>query len=139
MRDPELSRDLVQETLKRAYRDIQVYDDARPFTRWIYGILRKNGLHLLRNRMRRQFADSPPAENRDACGEQQILQEIKMAFLGDRKGRNCRCREEPKFWQLYCLFYDKNGNNSAEIYHGHARRSYRPHHAWRNFRSSLMT
>lgn len=50
LNDPDLARDLAQETLLRAWSRRDDYDPARPLRSWVFGI----GINLLRNHLRRR-------------------------------------------------------------------------------------
>jgi RNA polymerase sigma-70 factor (ECF subfamily) len=53
LKDPELARDAVQETLVRAWRDLPGLRDPDRFDAWIYRITLRSCLELLRRRRRR--------------------------------------------------------------------------------------
>ncbi|HBP17660.1 MAG TPA: hypothetical protein DEA08_07700 [Planctomycetes bacterium] len=50
LNDPDLARDLAQETLLRAWSKRDDYDPSRPLRSWVFGI----GINLLRNHLRRR-------------------------------------------------------------------------------------
>lgn len=51
-RDRAAAEDLFQETLLRAWRGLDGYDQARPFGAWLRGIARNTGYELFRKSMR---------------------------------------------------------------------------------------
>jgi RNA polymerase sigma factor (sigma-70 family) len=53
LRDPELARDAVQDALVHAWRDLPGLRDPDRFSAWIYRILIRSCLELLRRRRRR--------------------------------------------------------------------------------------
>ena len=53
LRDPELARDAVQETLVRAWRDLPTLRDVERFDAWLHRLLVNACLDLVRRRKRR--------------------------------------------------------------------------------------
>ncbi|HEX5135873.1 MAG TPA: RNA polymerase sigma factor [Planctomycetota bacterium] len=60
VRDPHAAADLVQEIYAKAFRNIERYDTARPFSTWIYAIARNACVDFLRRRLRDPLSGVAP-------------------------------------------------------------------------------
>jgi len=80
------AEDLVQETLLRAYRQIQRYDGRAAFGTWLYRIAANCSLDLIRARKRRQEHQTPvddEGQERAAAAVSDAPTPDRLAFSGE--------------------------------------------------------
>jgi len=70
VRDRHAARDVLQEVYTKAFRNLERYDEKRPFSTWIYTIARNACVDHLRRRVRDPLSPGPaaPAEPPDRDG-----------------------------------------------------------------------
>jgi RNA polymerase sigma-70 factor (ECF subfamily) len=92
LRDPELARDAVQETLIRAWRDLPGLRDADRFDAWLYRLVVRTSLNLIRSRRRRPIEieikplDVPAVEDETGpIADRELIDEALRLLPPDRR------------------------------------------------------
>jgi RNA polymerase sigma factor (sigma-70 family) len=90
IRDPDLARDVVQESFLAAWRGLARLVDPRAFPAWLHGIVRRQAFHALRARHLEPLSeaenvpgDAPPAEQRIDADRRRALALAALAELPD--------------------------------------------------------
>ena len=90
LRDPDLARDVVQETFVAAWRGLAQLMEPKAFPAWLHGIVRRQAFHVLRARhleplaeAERLTGDTPSADQRMEARQRRVLALSALVDLPD--------------------------------------------------------